>query len=841
MGAVDFYHHEFREKRNGLPDLLRYESCIRPGVVLGKGGELISTFRYRGPDMQCASDGEIVFLRKRVNDMIKKLADGWMLHSTTLRTESVDYEDTGSFPDPVTRAIEDERVAQYRTEGAHYENDFYITFTFLPDPILVSKITSFAFDTSSKNTTDPAQIAAKSLDYFERTMADYVGIMETGMSTQLVRLMPRQELDPISLRKVWFEEQLGFLHECLTGNSNPIRVPAEAIPYGVDYLIGSYAFNSGIRPTIDGTHIRVVAIEGLPDEGTQFGLLEVLNQFNVKFRWTTRWIARDPEKAKASTSKVRSKWRQKIRGFVADALGRQGGAVNQDAVDMSRDAETVLSDLSSGAVSYGYWTSTVILMNEDAAYLESVVRYFIKQVGGLGFPCRDEDVNCVEAFLGSLPGHGYENVRMPEIHSMNLVDCLPLTSTWQGPVSNPCPFYKKYFPHQNVPPLMQGSASGGTPFRVVLHNGDLAHTFIGGPPGAGKSTLLALMAASHFRYPDAKVFAFEKGESMMALCLAAGGKHYGFMDDTEDGSTKIGLAPFVHIDRQSDRTWAADYVESILELNGLKVDHDIRKEINRVLSQLQTRPVHLRTFTHFNQLVQMRHVKEILMGYEVDIAGGMLNAAQDTITSARFTVFEMEKLMEMKNTHVAPVLLYIFRMIERALDGSPTMIILDEAWLMLGHELFAEKLREWFKVLRKANAFVVFATQELQDVASSPIAATIFSSCQTKILLPNAAAESDDNLRLYKDIGLSNREIALLANGRPKQDYFFTSPAGRRLFRLELGPVALAFVAASGKDDRLKVKELCQIHGEKWVQHWLEYRGLSPSLATASNLFRSAA
>jgi type IV secretion/conjugal transfer VirB4 family ATPase len=841
VGAVDFFHREFREKRLGFPDLLRYDSCISPGVVLGKGGELISTFRYRGPDMQCASKGEIGFLRQRANDMYKKLAEGWMVHSTTLRVESVNYEDNGAFPDPVTRAIEDERVQQYRTDGAHYENDFYITFTFLPDPILINKVTAFAFDTTEKNTTDPIKIAAKSLDYFERTMADYVGILETGMSSRLVRLMPRQEIDPYTHREVWYEDHLAFLQECLTGQSNPVRVPHDAIPFGVDYLIGSCAFNTGIRPTINGTHIRVVAIEGLPDEGTLFGLLEYLNQFNVKFRWTTRWIARDPEKAKASTTKVRSKWRQKIRGFVADAMGKQGGAVNQDAVDMSQDAEIVLTDLSSGAVSYGFWTSTVILMGDDAGYLESAVRYFLKQVSGLGFPCRDEDVNCVEAFLGSLPGHGYENVRMPEIHSMNLADCLPLTSIWQGPVSNPCPFYKKYFPNQNVPPLFQGSSSGGTPFRVVLHNGDLAHTFIGGPPGAGKSTLLCLMAASHFRYPDAKVFAFEKGESMMALCLAAGGKHYGFMDDTNDGSTKIGLAPFVQIDRQSDRTWAADYVESILELNGVTVDHDVRKEINRVLTQLQTRPVHLRTFTHFNQLVQIRHIKEVLMLYEHEMAGGMLNAAQDTITSERFTVFEMEKLMEAKNTHVAPVLLYIFRMIERALDGSPTMIILDEAWLMLGHKMFADKLREWFKVLRKANAFVVFATQELQDVADSPIAATIFSSCQTKILLPNATANSDENRPLYKSIGLTDREIELLANGRPKQDYFFTSPAGRRLFQLELGPVALAFVAASGKDDRLKVKELCEIHGDRWVSHWLELRGLSPDIVSNANMFRKVA
>lgn len=841
MGGVDFFHKEYREKRQGLPDLLRYDACIRPGVLLGKGGELISTYRYRGPDMQCASVAETDYLRQRVNDMVKKLAGGWMIHSTTLRTQSVEYEDNGSFPDPVTRAIENERISQYRTEGAHYENDYYITFTYLPDPILVNKIKSFAYETSDKGITNPAKISRKNVEYFERQMADYVSILESGMKTNLVRLMPRQERDPTTQRLVWYEDQLAYFQECLTGISNPVRVPNDSVPCGVDYVIGSYSFHPGIRPTINGVNIRVVAIEGLPDAGTQFGILEVLNRLNVRFRWTTRWIARDPEKAKASTKKVRSKWRQKIRGFVADITGKTNGPINKDAADMAADAEGVLTDLESGRVSYGFWASTVVLMDEDAQYLESVVRFFIKHVGGLGFPCRDEDVNCVEAFLGSLPGHGYENVRQPEIHSMNLADCLPLTSTWQGPVSNPCSFYKKFFPNRPVPPLFHGAASGGTPFRVVLHNGDVGHTFVCGPTGAGKSTILGLMATSQFRYPDGKVFAFEKGESLLGLCLGAGGNHYNFMDEDTPDSLKIGFAPFAHIDRQSDRTWAQGYVESILEMNKIKVDFDVSAEIVRVLNLLQTRPIEMRSFTDFNQLVQLRQVKDVLMGYERDMAGGMLNARRDNVTSSRFTVFEMEKLMEMDDKHVAPVLMYIFRMIERSLDGSPTMIILDEAWLMLAHELFAEKLKEWFKVLRKANALVVFATQELQDVANSPIASTIFSACQTKILLPNPEAQSDDNLRLYKAMRLTDREIELLANATPKRDYFFTSPAGRRLFQLELGPVALAFVGASGVEDRKAIKELVRIHGEKWVGFWLQRRGLNPNLVSNTHPYREAA
>jgi len=829
MGAVDFFHPEFRTKRAGFPDLLRWESVIRSGVVLGKGGELMATFQYRGPDTQCASSAELNVLRMRVATMVKGLQGGWMLHSTTLRNESVTYKDDGAFPGAVTRAIEDERRGQYRAEGAHYENDYCLTFTYLPDAIMKNRVREFAFERDEKDRFDAAQMTEKTIAYFERQVLTYTGMLEVGLG-KLVRVKARRRHEPSSHRRMWFDDQLSFFHTCLTGIKQPIRLPIEAVPTGVDFLIGSYEFYPGIRPRLGNTFISVIAIESPPDEGTNFGMLEILNKLPVEFRWTTRWIARDAEKVKTNVRMIRRKWRQKIRGLIADMTGRKGGAPNLDAASMAADAELVLTDIESGDVSYGQWSSTVVLTNQDAGYLDSITQFLLKQIRALGFTCREETVNCTEAFLGSLPGHGYENLRRPEIHSMNLADCLPLSSTWQGPVENPCSFYKKLYGNDPVPPLFQGSASGGTPFRVVLHNGDVGHTFLGGPTGAGKSTLLGLMAASHFRYPGAKVIAFEKGESMLALCHAEKGAHYNFLEEGATTSSSIGFAPFSQIHRLSDRIWAADYVATILQLHGVKVDLDARAEIGRALELLATRPLSMRSFTDLTQLIQQRDIRQVLSLYERDYSGGMLNAKADSISTGRFMVFELEQLMEMGDTHVVPVLLYLFRMIERALDGSPTMIILDEAWLVLQHPLFEAQLKKWLKVLRKANALVVFATQELQDVANSNIASTIFSSCQTKILLPNAEAMGEENAKLYKSIGLTEREIELLVHATPKRDYFFKSPAGRRLFQLELGPVALAFVAVSGIEERILVKDLVRLHGDDWVAVWLKQKGLDPRI-----------
>jgi len=123
--------------------------------------------------------------------------------------------------------------------------------------------------------------------------------------------------------------------------------------------------------------------------------------------------------------------------------------------------------------------------------------------------------------------------------------------------------------------------------------------------------------------------------------------------------------------------------------------------------------------------------------------------------------------------------------------------VLDEAWLFLDSAVFASRIREWLKTLRKKNVAVVFATQSLADIADSAIAPALIESCPTRIYLPNERAFEPQQRQAYERFGLNETEIELIATAQRRQDYYYASPRGRRLFELALGPVALAFCAAS--------------------------------------------
>ena len=194
--------------------------------------------------------------------------------------------------------------------------------------------------------------------------------------------------------------------------------------------------------------------------------------------------------------------------------------------------------------------------------------------------------------------------------------------------------------------------------------------------------------------------------------------------------------------------------------------------------------------------------------------------------AARWQAFEMEHLMHSRSA-LLPVLTYLFRRLEKRFDGSPTLMILDEAWLYLTESLFAAKIREWLKVLRKKNVAVIFATQSLSDIADSAIAPAIIENCPTRIFLPNGNALEERTRKVYESFGLNERQLQILQQSIPKRDYYYQSREGNRLFELGLGELALAFCAAGSPQDQARISHVLNENGRTdFARAYLNERGL---------------
>jgi type IV secretion system protein VirB4 len=324
------------------------------------------------------------------------------------------------------------------------------------------------------------------------------------------------------------------------------------------------------------------------------------------------------------------------------------------------------------------------------------------------------------------------------------------------------------------------------------------------------------------------VFAFDFGGSIRAAALAMGGDWHDLGGALSDEATEpVGLQPLARIDDAAERAWAAEWIANILARETIVITPDAKDHLWSALTSLASAPVAERTLTGLSVLLQSQTLKRAMQPYCLGGSyGRLLDAEAERLGAAEVQAFETEGLI---GTSAAPATLsYLFHRIEGRLDGRPTLLIVDEGWLVLDDQGFAGQLREWLKTLRKKNASVIFATQSLSDVDGSAIAPAIIESCPTRLFLPNERAIEPQITAIYRRFGLNDRQIEILARATPKRDYYCQSRRGNRLFDLGLGDAALALTAASSKSDQATIAEILGQHGRSgFLAAWLKHRGLA--------------
>ncbi len=808
----------YDDKVKSLADALPYAVLVEDGIVMTKSGGFLASWSFSGPDMASASASDLNALAAQVNHVLNRRGDGWHLWVNAYRTQSNEYPKETFFPDRTSKIIDVERAELYRIEGRHFETHHVLTLMYLEPAPVKSRVENY-FLAGSGVTTENSS-ALKALSAFKAGVEDIERALKRLLS---LRRLGTREVMGADGKQYLVCDQLSFFHQCITGEDVAIRLPR--VGMYLDAYIGGEDMVLGWKPKIGNKHVRVVGILGFPD-GTVPGMLDQLSALPIAYRFCTRASFLSQEKAISKINAFERNWGQKTVSLFSTFMGKtqqNARRVNSYALEMQNSAHEALHLAQTGAVKYLHYTACVVVMDEDRAFADESALEIAKTINELGFASTIESVNAVRAFAGSWPGEVHANKRRPVLHSQNLSHLLPLTGVWAGPVKHPSPMYPK-----NSPPLFYGATTGATPFRFSTHAPaarDVGHTAIIGPSGSGKSTLLGLMVAQHMRYQKAQAFVFDRGYSMFALAKAMeidGTAHHYAIDER----VNLGLCPLARIHESSaEKSWALGWIENMAALQGVPITPDDRREIANGISLLAGERV--RSLTNLKPKIATPKIKAVLEDVIIGPLGEMLNSERDGLDGRPVQVFELEELMRMDRRYAVPVLQYLIHVIDRRVDGRPTMLVMDEAWTMLEDEYMAQIIRSWLKMMRKKNCSVIFGTQGLDDLANAPlVGGVVLQECVTKVFLPNFAADKGEAKQHYLNAGLSEYETVLLKNLQRQRDYFYTSPSGRRVFGLDLGPVALAFIGASSADDINRIRELAGKEPMSWPVTWLKERGV---------------
>lgn len=805
----------------GLSDLLMYATLIDEGIILQTDGSYLAAFWYQGGDLETSTDSELNVLSAQLNDAFNLLDSGWLFHVDIIRYAASEYTRATDcyYGNELAAIIDTERRNLYQNTARHFENAYAISFTYKPRVDWGNKFGLFLRKAENN----------AGFDY-----RYYLAIFRAKIN-EIIALLSFQ----LNLVAMDSQALLSYISWCLTGEKVQLRLPVTNGAFLKHYL-AVCDLVGGESPKLGDKHMAAVTIVGFPAESYP-AILDKLNHIDFAYRFNTRFILISQYEGGKLIDRLSSLWYQKRIGAV-DTIKlslaiNSNIKVNQNSQIQYQDAENARALNDAGAIKFGFYTASVIIMHEDKEQVEQQAAYIRSIFQALGFQSQIERHHAVEAFLGTLPGYSYANVRKWLVHTQNVADIVPNTSIWSGLTDNPCSFYIA-----NNPPLFYARTTGNTPLRLSLHVADSGHTLILGPTGSGKSTLLNFIVAQHFRYKNARVFIFDKNRSSLALCYGCNGSFY----DIGNESNNLFFQPLALLESDLDFDFAAAWLEELCILNGMKNFDDTHAQaIRHALRLMQSNtPRDRRTLSYFRHLVQdydqaissvlerfcqekkLAHDAAINVGFIARIFDG--NCDNFAIEGSNFNVFEMGYLMQQGDGVIIPALKFLIHTLSRQFNtGEPTLVVFDESFLFFKHHLFREKIIEWIKTVRKFNVAIIFATQEIADLFNYPdLLSTLKTNCVTKFFLPNPLAVTEDLFAQYKSMGLNEKQINLIAHGH-RGEYFYVSALGKRKFNLDLNqtPITFNFTARTSSSDINLALQLVQQDSKNFMTNWLRAHG----------------
>ena len=763
-----------REAKAG--DRLPFDRHIDDATIRLRDGAMMRTLHIGGMEFETQDADQLDHAQGVREVLLRSIIDARFVVYHHVVRRRVTVASGGEFDSPFCAAVGkqwDERLAERRL----FVNEQFLTIVRRPARGKTGWPEKLQRAISRKTEDDPAAI---------RDLEAATASLMAGLEPYGARLLSTYKTDTGEL-----SEPLEFLSSIYNGEMRPVTLPADGSDLGHHLPYKRISFGLDALETAGAggrSFAAMLSIKEYPAE-TRPGLIDNILRLPCELVLTETFAPAD---------------RQIARERIDLALRRQKASEEESGTER-REMLAARDALGAGQAGFGDHHFSLMVRAGDLTELDAAMATAAAGIADIGAIAVREDVNLEPLFWGQFPGNEPYIVRRALISTANAAGFISLHGF---PVGQPSENH-----WGDAVSVLETTSS--TPYFFNFHEGDLGHFSIIGPSGSGKTVVLNFLTAQAQKFEPRTIF-FDKDRGAEIFLRAAGG-HYSVLRPGEP----TGFNPLRLPNNAVNKSFLRDWLGVLLNAEG-------PEELATIASAVDA------CFDHDPAFRRLRYFQELLGGKSRPEAGDLASRLDPWVNngehawlfdneedhldlSARIAGFDMTALLDSPKLRT-PAMMYLFHRIDERLDGSPTAVLIDEGWKALDDPVFAARIRDWLKTLRKRNAIVGFATQSARDALDSRISAALVEQTATMIFMPNAKAKAEDYCAGF---GLSAHELELIRSLPAHSRCFLIRHANHSVVvRLDLSGMPELLMILSGRESTVRRLDAIRANVGDDPAHW---------------------
>ena len=792
---------DYHKSATSFSELVPWMSMVEPDMVVNLDGSLVAFYAFKGVD----AEGLLVSEADRYANLLEqglKVCDEHMtMWSTVDRRRIYDYPDAHYVSD-VGAAINEAWKSQF-TSGAQFANKHYMAFMYAPGKGAEGFFDAISAHMRTKQLGIPAAIVDTLKSFLSKKVAiqTHFESLEAMKAVFYTKLREFEEtVSELGFERLSNGNLLSYLHtRCSPASAGqPIEMPD--VPAYLNTWLPDNTLERKhdqlVFHDIANCHVGALTVKGWP-KGASPGIIDALLSVPGEITISQVFRFADQFKAKRYIEEIEQHHRSSTKGLMAMAIEawtkEPTEQVDTGKLILAEDAQEAMQELTAQNRLYGYYNMTVLGYGSTQDEMEETLKVVSTGLRRRGFVLLREKLHLLSAFTTTMPGQWATGFRWAFLNIANVTDLAMIRTVSVGEKTN------KHLTEQTGRPqtaLTVLPTEYSTPYYFSFHETDLAHTLVVGPAGAGKTSIVNFLISQFEKHGPCNRIIFDKDYSCWIATLLQDGSHVDM--DLRSGA-EVRLNPFSLLSDDANIVWLVEFVKVLVTSRGYVLEADDDEILLTAAVQLQKQPQQFwRLSRYLDHIAKEELKKQFAPWVEGGLYGKYFDNTEDDFHLNPFVCIEMGGLLD--TDVAAPFMEYAFFRVNQMLDGRPTLIYIEECWFMLANKTFAARINDWLKTLRKKNAFVIMATQSLQEIATSEIFASIIDNMQNRIYLANPNAKAHEELYRQK-FGLNNAQIERIATAIPKQQYYIVTPKLSRMVNARFPREIMACTAA---DERSK-------------------------------------